>query len=307
MTFDHAECEKTMKNATYNDLLASGIPSPTTFDKAEKPAHALYLKALSAYLKANNLKLPETVADAVNLTIKKWSKASPATTCRACFKAYEAAVQAAKNAVEPAKKPLQKPTPSNPGGTATAPEKPVEPAKKRGRPVKDAAVKEVVATPAEKPAAPKKLKKVAATSKPVKAKEVIFPETLAVSGIGDLTLVPEMSFGEFKKLAESDVPLFVALRFNGIEIKKYNYAGGAGVDCPAKFPDDIDVLSPVFFGDKYARVLLASVYTEGVFRFDASDFGKFGNLPSGELVRSVSSQIFQIYRKVDKVVKKSKR
>lgn len=111
--------------------------------------------------------------------------------------------------------------------------------------------------------------KKAPAKKPVAKKKPVFegfPESFNVEGLGKLYIAPEKAFTTYeaiKEAYESGVELFFAVHWAPANMKKY---GGKDLSIAVKsFPDNMDVLCPVYCKERVKELILVSQYTESFF------------------------------------------
>lgn len=98
---------------------------------------------------------------------------------------------------------------------------------------------------------------------------VIFPEELDIPNLGKLKAVPDTDMQELAKaLNEEGRQFFFATYWTAKMIKEYSYAETREVQKVKSFPNDLDILQPVYYCEGLNRMWANSLYTEAMFCFN---------------------------------------
>lgn len=132
---------------------------------------------------------------------------------------------------------------------------------------------------AEKPKAPKKSEKPKAEEPLVEAVFQIggnipvarmFPETLEMKDLGKLVRA-DAKYDTMESVAEAleaGAQFYFATYWTKRHIKQFDYDGQTLTKGATSFPNDLDILEPVFYCERIKRIWAASLYTEAMFCFD---------------------------------------
>ena len=138
---------------------------------------------------------------------------------------------------------------------------------KKAKPVKKSAEKTTENT-TEKDKGVKAIKQIG--SLPV-AK--MFPEELTVDNLGVLRRADSSykTMEDVAKALEEGKQFYFACYWSARHIKEFNYSAVNKVEAVKKFPNDLDILEPVYFCETLKRMWVNSVYTEAMFFFENKD------------------------------------
>jgi hypothetical protein len=102
--------------------------------------------------------------------------------------------------------------------------------------------------------------------------QVDIPDKFEVEGIGEVTVNTELeTIEEVQEARENGKDLIFATLWTKTHLKKYDYDRiGLGADVSDGFPNDLDLLAPVFISEKIAYAV--SLYTDMVFYFKPNSF-----------------------------------
>lgn len=184
-----------------------------------------------------------------------------------------------------------------------------------GKDLADATSKKVAAENALKPkaktekAAPKKSEKteekplVSATKEVAKIlpTATMFPEKLEVKDLGTLVRANAKykNSEEIAKALENGTQFYFATYWTARHIAQFNYGFANMVPAPKSFPNDLDILEPVYYCENVKRIWAASLYTEAMFNFNSEDITPIEdtNPYSGEkfAVRVSNGMEFELY------------
>ena len=73
------------------------------------------------------------------------------------------------------------------------------------------------------------------------------------------------------KALEEGKQFYFACYWSARHIKEFNYSAVNMVEAVKKFPNDLDILEPVYFCETLKRMWANSVYTEAMFFFENED------------------------------------
>lgn len=178
-------------------------------------------------------------------------------------------------AVETEKKPVKKPTLVKKDGKPTAPApktEPEKPAPKKTEAKKPTAKKPEKTTPKTTPKTEEKESAVKSTKNNKFGKlptAIMFPEEIEVQDLGKLRIAPDTftSMEDVAKAFESGKRIFFVAYWNEAQIKQFQYQAAYACLSVKSFKDDLDILEPVFYGDRTKKMWCNSLYTEGMFTF----------------------------------------
>lgn len=141
--------------------------------------------------------------------------------------------------------------------------------------------------------------KLPATSLPL---AVMFPKELNVPNLGKLKAVPETTMADIVKSLSDGKQYFFACYWTARQIKEFSYSDMREVPCPKSFPNNLDILEPVYYCENIKRMWANSVYTEGMFCFnaDALEHVEDTNPYNGEKfrIRVSNGMEFELYELV---------
>lgn len=167
-------------------------------------------------------------------------------------------------AVETEKKPVKKPTlvkkDGKPAAPKTEPEKPA-PKKAAAKKPEKTTPKTEDKKPAVKSTQNNKFGKLPTA--------IMFPEEIEVKDLGKLRIAPDTftSMEDVAKAFESGKRIFFVTYWNAAQIKQFQYQAAYACLPVESFKDDLDILEPVFYGDRTKKMWCNSLYTEGMFTF----------------------------------------
>lgn len=100
---------------------------------------------------------------------------------------------------------------------------------------------------------------------------VMFPAEFEVKDLGKLKAVPDnyKTIADISKAIESGKQFYIATYWTARQIKEYSYAEVNAVKPIKAFPNDLDILEPVYSCDTVERIWAVSIYTDAMFRFDS--------------------------------------
>ena len=100
---------------------------------------------------------------------------------------------------------------------------------------------------------------------------VMFPAEFEVRDLGKLKAVPDKykTIADISKAIESGKQFYIATYWTARQIKEYSYAEVNAVKPIKAFPNDLDILEPVYSCDTVERIWAVSIYTDAMFRFDS--------------------------------------
>ena len=101
----------------------------------------------------------------------------------------------------------------------------------------------------------------------------LFPETLDIENLGVLKRAEETykTMKDVAKALEEGKQFYFACYWSARHIKEFNYSAVNMVEAVKKFPNDLDILEPVYFCENLKRMWANSVYTEAMFFFENED------------------------------------
>lgn len=101
----------------------------------------------------------------------------------------------------------------------------------------------------------------------------MFPEELKVENLGTLKRADDSykTMEDVAKALEDGKQFYFACYWTARHIKEYQYCAVHNVDTVKKFPNDLDILEPVYFCENLKRMWANSVYSEAMFRFENED------------------------------------
>ena len=128
---------------------------------------------------------------------------------------------------------------------------------------------------------------------------MMFPHELTVPNLGKLKAVPETTMEDIVKSLSGGKQYFFACYWTARQIKEFAYSEARNVPCPKSFPNDLDILEPVYFCDGIKRMHAISLYTEALFSFnsDALEHVEDTNPYTGEKfrIRVSNGMEFELY------------
>lgn len=101
----------------------------------------------------------------------------------------------------------------------------------------------------------------------------VFPEELKVENLGTLKRADDSykTMEDVAKALEAGKQFYFACYWTPRQIKEYQYSVVNVVHPVKKFPNDLDILEPVYFCENLKRMWANSVYSEAMFWFDNDD------------------------------------
>ena len=101
----------------------------------------------------------------------------------------------------------------------------------------------------------------------------VFPEELKVENLGTLKRADDSykTMEDVAKALESGKQFYFACYWTPRQIKEYQYSVTNVVNPIKQFPNDLDILEPVYFCENLKRMWANSVYSEAMFWFDNED------------------------------------
>ena len=132
----------------------------------------------------------------------------------------------------------------------------------------------------------------------------MFPEELTVDNLGVLRRADSSykTMEDVAKALEEGKQFYFACYWSARHIKEFNYSAVNMVEAVKKFPNDLDILEPVYFCETLKRMWANSVYTEAMFFFENEDITHIEDTDpyNGEKfkVRVSSGMEFELYELV---------
>lgn len=129
----------------------------------------------------------------------------------------------------------------------------------------------------------------------------MFPEKLDVKDLGTLVRANAKykNSEEIAKALENGTQFYFATYWTARHIAQFNYGFANMVPAPKSFPNDLDILEPVYYCENVKRIWAASLYTEAMFNFNSEDITPIEdtNPYSGEkfAVRVSNGMEFELY------------
>lgn len=101
----------------------------------------------------------------------------------------------------------------------------------------------------------------------------MFPEELAVDNLGVLRRADSSykTMEDVAKALEEGKQFYFACYWSERHVKEFKYSAVNMVEAVKKFPNDLDILEPVYFCENLKRMWANSVYTEAMFFFENED------------------------------------
>lgn len=98
----------------------------------------------------------------------------------------------------------------------------------------------------------------------------VFPEELKVENLGTLRRADDsyQTMEDVAKALEAGKQFYFACYWTPRQIKEYQYSVVNVVNPVKKFPNDLDILEPVYFCENLKRMWANSVYSEAMFWFE---------------------------------------
>lgn len=136
----------------------------------------------------------------------------------------------------------------------------------------------------------------------------IFPQEINLDSAdgSKIKLVPAREVTDIDtlvKLIDSGVDIYIATYWTARHLKQYDYSGACALKEQFKsFPNDLDILQVIYSCERISRIWAASLYTDGMFRFDAEMFEPVEdtNIYTGEKsqLRVAQGMEFEVYKVV---------
>lgn len=129
----------------------------------------------------------------------------------------------------------------------------------------------------------------------------MFPEKLEVKDLGTLVRANAKykNSEEIAEALENGTQFYFATYWTARHIAQFNYGFANMVPTPKSFPNDLDILEPVYYCENVKRIWAASLYTEAMFNFNSEDITPIEdtNPYSGEkfAVRVSNGMEFELY------------
>lgn len=133
----------------------------------------------------------------------------------------------------------------------------------------------------------------------------LFPETLNIENLGVLKRAEETykTMEDVAKALEEGKHFYFACYWTQRHIKEYNYSLAYHVQGVKKFPNDLDILEPVYFCENAKRMWANSVYTEAMCFFENDEMEHINDTDpyNGEKfrVRVSNGMEFELYELVE--------
>lgn len=101
----------------------------------------------------------------------------------------------------------------------------------------------------------------------------IFPAEVEVQNLGKLKVIPDTynTMDDIAKALEDGKRFYFLTYWTARHIKEYDYAVVNRVNPVKSFPNDLDILEPVYFCENIKRIWCNSVYTEAMYSFETPD------------------------------------
>lgn len=129
----------------------------------------------------------------------------------------------------------------------------------------------------------------------------MFPEELTVDNLGVLRRADSSykTMEDVAKALEEGKQFYFACYWSARHVKEFSYSAVNKVEAVNKFPNDLDILEPVYFCENLKRMWANSVYTEAMFFFENEDITHIEDTDpyNGEKfkVRVSSGMEFELY------------
>ena len=129
----------------------------------------------------------------------------------------------------------------------------------------------------------------------------MFPEELTVDNLGVLRRADSSykTMEDVAKALEEGKQFYFACYWSARHVKEFSYSAVNNVEAVNKFPNDLDILEPVYFCENLKRMWANSVYTEAMFFFENEDITHIEDTDpyNGEKfkVRVSSGMEFELY------------
>ena len=240
--------------------------------KNSKAQMLSFLEATYPTISENN----KDVAERVEFTLSNYEKAKKSEVFEVVEEVQEVLMTMPEDVPtkeeEPA--PIENEVKKSPKKPKVKKSEPVENEVKKPAPAKKA-------KPAVKKSAEKTTDNTTEKDKGVKAVKQIgslpvakmFPEELSVDNLGVLRRADSSykTMEDVAKALEEGKQFYFACYWSARHIKEFSYSAVNRVEAVKKFPNDLDILEPVYFCENLKRMWANSVYTEAMFFFENED------------------------------------
>ena len=240
--------------------------------KNSKAQMLSFLEATYPTISENN----KDVAERVEFTLSNYEKAKKSEVFEVVEEVQEVLMTMPEDVPtkeeEPA--PIENEVKKSPKKPKVRKSEPVENEVKKPAPAKKA-------KPAVKKSAEKTTDNTTEKDKGVKAVKQIgslpvakmFPEELSVDNLGVLRRADSSykTMEDVAKALEEGKQFYFACYWSARHIKEFSYSAVNRVEAVKKFPNDLDILEPVYFCENLKRMWANSVYTEAMFFFENED------------------------------------
>lgn len=268
--------------------------------KNSKAQMLSFLEATYPTISENN----KDVAERVEFTLSNYEKAKKSEVFEVVEEVQEVLMTMPEDVPtkeeEPA--PIENEVKKSPKKPKVKKSEPVENEVKKPAPAKKA-------KPAVKKSAEKTINNTTEKDKGVKAVKQIgslpvakmFPEELSVDNLGVLRRADSSykTMEDVAKALEEGKQFYFACYWSARHIKEFSYSAVNRVEAVKKFPNDLDILEPVYFCENLKRMWANSVYTEAMFFFENDDITHIEDTDpyNGEKfkVRVSSGMEFELY------------
>lgn len=268
--------------------------------KNSKAQMLSFLEATYPTISENN----KDVAERVEFTLSNYEKAKKSEVFEVVEEVQEVLMTMPEDVPtkeeEPA--PIENEVKKSPKKPKVKKSEPVENEVKKPAPAKKA-------KPAVKKSAEKTTENTTEKDKGVKAVKQIgslpvakmFPEELSVDNLGVLRRADSSykTMEDVAKALEEGKQFYFACYWSARHIKEFSYSAVNRVEAVKKFPNDLDILEPVYFCENLKRMWANSVYTEAMFFFENDDITHIEDTDpyNGEKfkVRVSSGMEFELY------------
>lgn len=268
--------------------------------KNSKAQMLSFLKATYPTISENN----KDVAERVEFTLSNYEKAKKSEV----FEVVEEVQEVLMTMPEDVPTKEEEPAPIE----NEVKKSPKKPKVKKSEPVENEVKKPALAkkaNPAVKKSAEKTTENATEKDKGVKVVKQIgslpvakmFPEELSVDNLGVLRRADSSykTMEDVAKALEEGKQFYFACYWSARHIKEFNYSAVTKVEAVNKFPNDLDILEPVYFCENLKRMWANSVYTEAMFFFENEDITHIEDTDpyNGDMlkVRVSSGMEFELY------------
>ena len=268
--------------------------------KNSKAQMLSFLEATYPTISENN----KDVAERVEFTLSNYEKAKKSEVFEVVEEVQEVLMTMPEDVPtkEEESAPIENEVKKSPKKPKVKKSEPVENEVKKPAPAKKA-------KPAVKKSAEKTTENTTEKDKGVKAVKQIgslpvakmFPEELSVDNLGVLRRADSSykTMEDVAKALEEGKQFYFACYWSARHIKEFSYSAVNRVEAVKKFPNDLDILEPVYFCENLKRMWANSVYTEAMFFFENEDITHIEDTDpyNGEKfkVRVSSGMEFELY------------